>query len=556
MAVWQVRADRGGRQAGHFLEKSIIAIGFGNLPDLSNMDKVTIRAKYREKNPTASNKSIDIKVNEINSFVNGIKPDDIILMPLPGNKQLRIGHVIGEYEYDTNSDTDSDFRHIKKMDWHVNSFYMVELPLDIKKKIQIKTIVKIDIRDDDEQIENLLKNKMEESGKTYMPIHKYINQKNLTHGILRSLKKMNEIRAGDMAHHVADEMKIPNEARGYSYGAVTYLEFRLGFVMNNLKRGGLIINKKTGIWRLTSMGYAYMNQNQNIEDYTDDESIEEIECRDLLDDKLQIIIQGPPGTGKTRLANLIAGHITDENHITRITFHQSYSYEDFIEGLFPEEHAGNLQYRIKDGKLKEVAKQAAKDLSLKYIILIDEINRGNISKIFGEIITLIEKDKRVKKYATNLPYSSEKFFIPSNVFIVGTMNTADRSLINIDAALRRRFGFYDLNPDPSKLKKIDGVELPKLLDKINEKIRESEAPGKQIGHSYMLEVKSISDLQKKFRYEIIPLLENYFPNNYTLLQKILGRGFIDITNNKITTDWFNDVQLFKINLNKIIEGLE
>jgi len=163
--------------------------------------------------------------------------------------------------------------------------------------------------------------------------------------------------------------------------------------------------------------------------------------------KKNIIIQGPPGVGKTfaasRLAHLLIG-TTNEEQIQRVQFHPSYSYEDFVQGLRPVEGGGFVR---KDGPLLSFCKDALEDQASPYVLIIDEINRGNISKILGDLLSLIEADKRDPRYGVTLAYARDdepRFHVPPNLFVIGMMNTADRSLAFVDYALRRRFVFFDL----------------------------------------------------------------------------------------------------------------
>jgi hypothetical protein len=220
-----------------------------------------------------------------------------------------------------------------------------------------------------------------------------------------------------------------------------------------------------------------------------------------------------------------------------ITFHPSYSYEDFVEGIRPQMNGSNISYKIESGIFKKICKDAESDPSNKYVLLIDEINRGNISKIFGELITLIEKDKR-EKIRVQLTYSKESFTVPRNLYIIGTMNTADRSLTQLDVALRRRFAFVELLPNYDIIQtKIREIHLATLLQNLNAKIREHEGREKQIGHSYFMNadkpIQTIEELQFIFKNEIIPLLQDYFYEDYEKLQEVLGNGFVDIKNMKI-----------------------
>jgi len=236
-------------------------------------------------------------------------------------------------------------------------------------------------------------------------------------------------------------------------------------------------------------------------------------------------------------------------YVEKITFHQSYSYEEFIEGIRPKtsDNKKYVTYPIQAGIFKKLCHCAKLDGAQRYLLLIDEINRGNMSKIFGELITLIEKDKRNDE--VKLPYSKERFSIPENIFIIGTMNTADRSLVHIDAALRRRFAFCELMPDISLLGKTIGkIHLGKLLEEINKRIRTAGMRDKQIGHSYFMSeeepISGIEDLQFAFANEILPLLREYFYDDEDGLRIILGNQFLDDEGNVIP-EWKTSLDSFE-----------
>jgi 5-methylcytosine-specific restriction protein B len=187
---------------------------------------------------------------------------------------------------------------------------------------------------------------------------------------------------------------------------------------------------------------------------------------------------------------------------------------------------------IKEG---EESKELENNLIAPYYLIIDEINRGNVSKIFGELITLIEKDKR-ERISCYLPYSKKKFTLPSNLYIIGTMNTADRSIAVLDTALRRRFAFIEIEPDlaifndptlVSSAKVNDTVDIPKLLGKLNEKITEKIDRDHRIGHSYFMDIIGLNQLYKVWYYNIIPLLTEYFYNDIETLKSLIGDCFFD-----------------------------
>lgn len=221
-----------------------------------------------------------------------------------------------------------------------------------------------------------------------------------------------------------------------------------------------------------------------------------------------------------------------------VTFHQSYSYEDFVEGIRPvldKKKSSSISYELKDGIFKELCLRAQDDPENEYVIFIDEINRGNISKIFGELITLIELDKRKNIYSdeeceweVRLPYSRELFSVPSNVSIYATMNTADHSLTRIDAALRRRFDFQYFPPQAKLLTNTisfgnSKVPLSNFLLKINSEITKFMGDSDHcVGHGYFWNVESKEDFLQVIKEKIHPLLQSYFFDEPEKLKEILG----------------------------------
>lgn len=214
-----------------------------------------------------------------------------------------------------------------------------------------------------------------------------------------------------------------------------------------------------------------------------------------------------------------------------ITFHQSYSYEEFIEGIRPvmddlEGTENGIAYRIEDGIFKKIARRAAEDPNKPYALFIDEINRGNISKIFGELITLVELDKRIgaeNELTVTLPYSKTQFGVPKNLSIIGTMNTADRSIALVDIALRRRFEFKEMMPEYNLIpENVEGVNVWMLLKTINQRIEYLYDRDHVIGHAYLMKVTSLDDLRLVFLNKIIPLLQEYFYGDWKKVCLVLG----------------------------------
>jgi 5-methylcytosine-specific restriction endonuclease McrBC GTP-binding regulatory subunit McrB len=220
------------------------------------------------------------------------------------------------------------------------------------------------------------------------------------------------------------------------------------------------------------------------------------------------------------------------------TFHQSFSYEDFIEGIKPQmgdgigdRQANQVTYEIKDGIFKEICREAENNPTKKYALFIDEINRGNVASIFGELITLIEDDKRLgrdNELTAVLPYSRREFGVPDNLYIIGTMNTADRSVEALDTALRRRFVFEEMRPDCNLVPKYsDGkIDLQKMFIVINARIEQLLDRDHCIGHAYFMGVKNLDDLRAIFANKILPLLREYFYGSPAKIGMVLGNRLV------------------------------
>jgi hypothetical protein len=213
------------------------------------------------------------------------------------------------------------------------------------------------------------------------------------------------------------------------------------------------------------------------------------------------------------------------------TFHQSFSYEDFVEGIKPQSDGGQLSYEVRDGIFKKACREAAANPDKPYALFIDEINRGNVASILGELITLIEDDKRVgaeNALTPELPYSRQPFGVPKNLHIIGTMNTADRSVEALDTALRRRFTFIEMRPDPSCIEQPASltVDLRKILIAMNARIEQLLDHDHCIGHAYFMSVKDLAGLRSVFANRIMPLLREYFYGSPAKVGMVLGEAFI------------------------------
>jgi 5-methylcytosine-specific restriction protein B len=292
----------------------------------------------------------------------------------------------------------------------------------------------------------------------------------------------------------------------------------------------------------------------------------------ILERKSQVILYGPPGTGKTYWAHnaareLAARHafgksfdqlnpaereivVGDEHHaglVRTCCFHPAYGYEDFLQGFRPDAVNGQMTFALRDGIFKQLCADAAAAPNRRFYLIIDEINRGDIPRIFGELLTVLEQDKR--GMTITLPVNGARFAVPKNVFLIGTMNTADRSISLLDAALRRRFGFIELMPDASVLDPhtIAELSLSGWLHELNRRIRENigrDARNLQIGHSYLLRegtpIREPSVFRQILRDDIIPLIEEYCYEDYSALAKILGPALVEGETQQIRHHLFED----------------
>lgn len=226
-----------------------------------------------------------------------------------------------------------------------------------------------------------------------------------------------------------------------------------------------------------------------------------------------------------------------------VSFHQAYGYEEFVEGIRPHiADNGQMSYRIESGAFLRLCQQAKQDPSHRYAMLIDEINRANVARVFGELMSLIEPTKRAGQtdsLSVNLAYSRQPFSVPSNVDIYATMNSQDHSLSPLDMAFRRRFEFIECRPQPQLLGKVmaNGIEidLAKLLTALNERISQNLAKDSQLGHSFLWGIDSLQALSAAFSQSIIPQVAQACQQHGQILQAIFGQTFIRLIDNKKAT---------------------
>ena len=542
----------------------IMCIGWDALGDLTQFDsredmRLAIK-EYYPKDGSAKNDSFAVW-----QFANEMKIGDIVIAKKGMNKIIGRGIVESDYYFDPNM---KNFKHIRKVRWTEKGEW------DAIGKNAMKTLTNItQYTDYVEKLNNLFDKtkKVEEPLEAPSPDANYwwlvgnpkiwslsgmrvgeeqeytlYNENGHKRKVFQNFlnaKKGDKVIGYEArpTQKVVSLLEISKENDGNTIGfrktetLPEPISFSTLRAITGLENMDYLKNQQGSFFKLTPeefniiMEIAY-GKKEKTEKYGKTDFLNDVYVSDddfenlkhLLLRKKNLILQGAPGVGKTfaakRLAYAIMGE-KDESRVMQVQFHQNYSYEDFVMGYKPNESGG---FKLTEGKFYKFCKTAAEHKDQKYFFIIDEINRGNLSKIFGELLMLIENDYRDKPI--ELSYRNELFAVPSNVYLIGMMNTADRSLAMIDYALRRRFSFYEMNPgfnSPSFVKYLHEINDPKLVDlvtaiiKLNEVIIDDDSLGSGfcIGHSYLCELGSNYDLSSIVEYDIIPMLREYWFDN-------------------------------------------
>ncbi|MFZ4412591.1 MAG: AAA family ATPase [Bacteroidales bacterium] len=599
--VWLIAPGREAMYWNEFLTEGIMAIGMNEMGDLRQYkDKEEIRKKLQSIENTDGSKKNDVAACW--EFCNVIKKGDIVIAKKKSNEYIGWGIVIDDYKYVPERPT---YHNIRKVDWRLKGSWP-------GKQIVQKTLT--NITPYPEYLKELFallainfnKRTMHPlnqilygppgTGKTYHTINKAIaiienkNEEEFEHVSREILKKRFEdyINQGRIVFTTFHQ-------------SMSYEDFIEGIKpMEPETEGNPVIYRiEYGIFKSlcneASFAFAQMGENKTTEEVLDfsiiyDNFIDKIEEKQLNGESVEletknggsvliesisqqgnVIIRHHDGTrkytvSKARLSKLQSAikELDEINNINDkfreiIGGSNSSAYWSVLNALRKEKPSikiNNVGRNFTFDEKREVVNSLTiidyKNIIAKpYVLIIDEINRGNVSQIFGELITLIEEDKRLGKdeaLEVNLPYSKEKFGVPSNLHIIGTMNTADRSVEALDTALRRRFSFEEMLPKydlPELDKEIAGIKLSDMLLKINKRIEKLLDIDHQIGHSYFIAVKELNDLQMVFHNKIIPLLQEYFYGDYGKIGLVLGEGFFEKidtkTDNKIFAK-FNDYE--------------
>lgn len=529
-----------------FYEEGIMGLGWNELGDISKFNsKEEIVRELQRIEKTDSSKKNDATANW--EFLNRIKTGDVVIVKRGRRQLLGYGEVASDYFFD---DSRNDQTHLRKVNWKLKGKWSITHSLSLKTLTRI-TDYESELPEYDFYYQRLLA-EMGVGVKKKERNMKAVNQILFGPpgtGKTYTLKSDYFERYTSRESSITLEQYIEDIAKDLTWWQVITLALiesgtsKVSDLVENRwveQKANLSESKNV---RATIWGTLQMHTIQESDTVAYSQRQPPL-IFDKNKDKTWSLI-GAEAKEQCPELFVISDHVlnykpTADKEIKRYvftTFHQSYSYEDFIEGIKPviseDESAGSIGYRIENGVFKDLCLRAANDPENRYAIFIDEINRGNVSAIFGELITLIEQDKR--KGAENamqaiLPYSKKPFSVPFNVDIYGTMNTADRSVEALDTALRRRFTFQERMPDSSLLegKKVGAVDLKHLLETINERIESLIDRDHTIGHAYLINVKSLQDLRVAFKDKIVPLLQEYFYGDYGKIGLVLGEGFVDV----------------------------
>ena len=558
-----------------YYQEGIMGLGWnkiGDLKKLGNIENIESQLKWSYDTGKSQDKNADM----LYSFANEMKPGDVIYVKKGRKLIVGRGIVISDYYYDKEREYQP---HLRKVQWTEKGEWETIDNLPIKTLTNItgyKIVDKLDsLLDGQVNVKNTLDLSCNNNfwwltgnPKYWSPTNDWELGEDIDYTLYnekgnkrRIFKHFKEAKPGDIVivYESTPVLQIVGIGRVVSEtdGEVLYIRkieellspVPYSKILNNpiLKKSEPVMNRCQGsLFTLTHKEYEEImrlireenpepiieeeEQTEEYETYTDKDFLEQVymnehqlqTLKSLLMRKKNLILQGAPGVGKTfaaqRLAYTIMG-VKDESRIKVIQFHQNYSYEDFVIGYKPNAEGG---FSLVNGIFYDFCQQARAHREMPYFLIIDEINRGNLSKIFGELLQLIEADYR--EQPLQLAYNKQRFSVPSNLYIIGMMNTADRSLAMIDYALRRRFSFFEMKPGfetdafNNYISKWSNPKLRNLINAIielNKVIADDDSLGSGfcIGHSYLCNLDNGYDLDSIVEYDIIPMLREYWFDN-------------------------------------------
>lgn len=598
--AWVVRAGKEAKFVDDFKREGVVSIGYHPAGDLSGRTPEEIGAQVAEGFAGKPRATINNVTHQLQAFALGIQEGDLVLSPTSDQTEVLLGRVIGPYEY-RDHPVVGNFRHYHRVRW-LHHVKRKTLPAETQKSLNAPITVywagaadklrkRFPIENDpsEGQIDPLGPPKWtnawwvnqgttfkEESEGGYVWAPNSAKAGGAAKKHWRALEGMQvndlifsyargAIQAVSRVTHSAEVVERPSdlpitewESQGWQVRtryfhlddpiALTEIpqEWRLAeggpFDINGAVKQqyanhvsenfvNLLINKFGDRIRNSSTGRS--------EGGNGGPQVEPTQLMDLVKRRMNVVFYGPPGTGKTYSALQLAEDWEEENgngSVRKVTFHPSYGYEDFVQGFRPDrENPG--QFALQPGILLRICDDARKESDRDFLLLIDEINRGDVARVFGELITYIERDKRGVSFDLAQD-ETDQYEIPPNVYFLGTMNTADKSVSLLDVALRRRFAFVEFRADPDAFSTVDewvdtvdGLDLGQLLDALNGRLlAEGVEVDRAIGHALLAIPKEadnpVAQLKERIEYDIAPLVAEYSYLDRGRIARILP-GLVD-----------------------------
>lgn len=548
MAVWIVRAGRHYEQEEDALNNNVVAIGWHELPDLSKTKTIDeLKSLYLQIYPGTSKASLSMQWSQIWSFIFKIKVGDRVLLPLKHNDMVAIGRVVGDYQY--RDDISPETYHVRAVEWIDKGALRSQFDEAIKRALLIpKTVIEVS--------SNGIIPETPENKKAW--IFQANPEKYNLRGAISSLEELTwRVTSYKKDIHIGDHVYLWESGLLGGVMAVALVTSEPAELPKNEAEIPFIIDRekldvtKPGVWLridrvlqkpllkseiklnhiLSGMLIFRIAQGTNFPVTPEEdkelqkmigiaswqpgpvdgpESVNLAEWKRLLLRKKQMIFYGPPGTGKTFMARRMARSMTSGTggFYELVQFHPSYAYEDFIQGIRPQITPAGLTYEMIDGRFLEFCQKAEHTPDSPCVLIVDEINRANLARVFGELMYLLEYRDQ------DIPLAGGKRFrIPENVYIIGTMNTADRSIALVDHAMRRRFAFVRLAPDYETLDRflaLHKMTARPLIDVLHEVNLAIDNANYELGISYFMKDRLKDCLHDIWVWEIEPYLEEYF----------------------------------------------
>ena len=564
------------------IDEGVLILGWTH-EDVSNFTRDEIKSVIQKEHPNVKPNTVNTWTRMTHKFVKEVEINDFVIVDLKTRQCVAVGKITGPY---IKGDDDEHLRPIK---WLRLDIDKSDLGEDVQGTLRSQqTISGVRFDDAVARVEHIVTTGKDPGPRSYSVVHGDLPSRSDL--MLPTLQALDDLGGSasvqELSDKLADNLNLTDELRNIPHGGGGAQSTKIGYLSawvcsDWLQPLQVVSNPKRGIWTITDVGRWHLKNSTNedlislkkkqrqnkqskaigmdpelnshlelvtaaetepeasnysIEDIVEEGCfVEQVRIGNMLDrlqTKKNLILQGPPGTGKTWLAKRLAWALVgwkDARHVRAVQFHPNLSYEDFVRGWRP---SSNRTLDLVDGPFLEMVGAAQRDAEGTYVLVIEEINRGNPAQILGEMLTLLEADRRSPENALELTHKpkdeqGQGIHLPPNLHVVGTMNIADRSLALVDLALRRRFAFVDLKPEIGERWKTwvrdqcgfeDSIlsDIQERMSSLNETIKNDPKLGRQfqVGHSYVTPLSGTENPDTWYRdvvdSEIGPLLDEYW----------------------------------------------